>query len=786
MGEGLTTAEAQQRLRRFGFNEIKEKKPGVFLKFAKWLISPIALMLLAAALLSLAAKNVFDFWFILALMLLNFFVSFWQENKADRAVEKLQEKLAVQVKTLRDGRWQWLNSRELAPGDVISLGIGDIVPADASVVKAGNLTVNEAQLTGESLPKEKQTDDKLFSGSFLTTGEATAAVTATGKNTSFGKTLLLVQNVRRRSLLEQDILRISKFLSALSLLAVVVLTAILMAQHAPWLDVLLLDLSLIIAGIPISLPTVMSLIIGFGVLELAKKDTVVRQLSALEDLANVNLLLSDKTGTLTKNQISVERTIIYDQALTEAGLIKLAAATATQEKNPINRAVMGKFAALKLHNDLQIVKVIPGDSLRKRSTAVVKDHGQQLCVSIGATQIITGLCDLSAELAARFSSDVSQAAAQGFRSLALAVADGAQEQHMRLVGLLLLSDTVFSDARATIEFLNTNGIEVKMLTGDSRAISQRVAENLGLDGAEARILEKTALDKVDLKAQPAEWWQNKTVFAEILPEDKLKLTQTAKRYFRVAVTGDGVNDLPAIKTADVGIAVSGAVDALKSAADLVLLKPGIAVIRDAVFEARKIFSRLYSYSVYRISESLRLIVTIAVLGVIYKIYPLTPVQLILLAFLNDLPIISLAFNRVAVANQPAVINVKQRFVLSSLLGLTGVANSLLMFYLATSVFHLTLPVIETLFFLKLTIGGHMLIYVAHTEKRWYKFLPSRLVIVATTVTQLLATLLAVSGVFMTRAPAGWVAIIWLWAFFWMQISELVKYAQNHGRARGAA
>jgi len=773
---GLTSQQAQEQLQKFGLNEIIEKKPGVFLKFAKWLVSPIALMLLAAALLSLLAKNLFDCNFILVLMFLNFFISFWQENKADRAVAQLQAKLSVQIKVMRDGNWIWLNSKELVPNDIISLTVGDIIPADAKILEADNLTANEAALTGESMPKEKAVGDTLISGSFLTTGDTRAEITATGKDTGFGKTLQLAIGAKKRSLLEQDILRISKFLSILSLIAVVILTIVLVFAHTPILEIILLDLSLIIAGIPISLPTVMSLIIGFGVLELAKKETIVRQLSALEAFANVDLLLSDKTGTLTKNKISIEKIVCYNKSFSENDLIKLAASTASQEKNPINQAVIDKFKELNLSINYKVVKIIPGDSKRKRSTAVIEypdDH--KVCVTVGATQIIETLCNLQDGFAETFKKDILDFASKGYRTLAIAINTfGAEEIHMQLVGTFLLSDTVFEDAKEAISFLKNNGIAVKMLTGDNTAISQRVAQELQLDGADELVIVKHVLDQIDFNNIDKTWWQNKSVFAEILPEDKLKIVEEAKKLFRVAVTGDGVNDLPTIKAADVGIAVSGAVDALKSAADIVLLAPGIAVIKDAVIEARKIFARLYSYSVYRISESLRLIITIAVLGLIYKLYPLTPVQLILIAFLNDLPIISLAFNRVQLASRPAAIKVKERFWLSSLFGLTGVVNSLLMFFLAKNIFHLGMPIIETLFFLKLTIGGHMLIYVAHTQERWYKYLPSWQVILATTVTQLLATAIALSGLFMTKAPIMWVIIIWIWAFFWMQVSEVVK------------
>ena len=309
---GLDNDEVVRRQKQYGLNEIKEKKPGLILKFAKWFISPIALMLLAAALLSMYLGKSFDFYFILFLMLLNFLIGFWQEKKADNAIEKLSQRLAVNVKVLRDGNWQWLESKYIVPGDIIDLNSGDIVPADVKILEAKSLSVNEAALTGESLPKEKEESDVCFSGSFIALGWASAEVQATGKNTYFGKILISIDKTVKRSILEKDILSISKWLSLLSLGAVILLSAVFLWEGKPFIEILTLDLSLVIAGIPISLPTVMTLIISFGVLGLAKKKTIVRRLSALEEIANVNLLLSDKTGTLTKNEITVEKMIVYN------------------------------------------------------------------------------------------------------------------------------------------------------------------------------------------------------------------------------------------------------------------------------------------------------------------------------------------------------------------------------------------------------------------------------------------------------------------------------------------
>lgn len=324
--------------------------------------------------------------------------------------------------------------------------------------------------------------------------------------------------------------------------------------------------------------------------------------------------------------------------------------------------------------------------------------------------------------------------------------------------------------------MHENGITTKILTGDNHAIALSIAKRLGLSN---KILVKDGKSTRVWSDLLKHNFEHTSVFAEIMPEDKLSIVDTASKNHITAVTGDGINDLPALKSSQVGIAVANAVDALKGCADLVLLKPGISVIKDAVIESRKIFSRIYTYSVYRISESFRLIVTITILGVLLGTYPLTPIQLILLALLNDLPIISLAFNRVKVAHSPSSINVKNRFKLSCIFGIVGVFNSILLYLGAVYIFHLDAAIIQTLYFLKLTVGGHLLLYIAHTEGRWYKFLPSKEVIIATSVTQLIATFLAISGTFMPAAISWQLAVfVWLWALGWMQIGELAKHLVN--------
>ncbi|MDD5318705.1 MAG: plasma-membrane proton-efflux P-type ATPase [Candidatus Pacebacteria bacterium] len=767
---GLTTQQAADIFKRDGSNSLPEKKKNVLLLVVRNVFSLIPLMLLAAAFLSLYSGSDVNFWIILFLFFSNFAIGLWHERKADKSIKQLQAHLTIKVSTLRDGVWGLIDSTRLVCGDIIALKIGALVPADVKIIEAKNLSINESVLTGESLPKEKKADDTSYSGSYVTTGSGIGEVMATGAGTFFGQTIASIDVKPRQSSLEKDILSISKFISIVSFIVVIILTIVLALTHSAFIDVVTLDLSLLIAGIPVALPTVMSLIISIGVLNLAKKQVVVRRLASLEDLANVNLLLSDKTGTLTQNSIKVEQIISLDHFTEHDVALYAASAVSGSHDNPLSEAIFEKAKSLSI-NPYPLIDYTPGDSERKRSTAIVSIDGVTCAIASGASQVIASLCTLDDADRKKFNETVQKGADGGYRAIAVAInRHGVVEKNMTLVGILFLADSLHADAKSTIEFMGQKGIEVKMITGDNLAISQRIGGELGIKGD---IVPRDILDEnIDILKERFDAIGG---FAEVLPKDKYEIVSLARAHHVVAMTGDGVNDLPAVKNADVGFAVSNAVDALKSGADIVLLKNGISVIKDAIIEARDIFARLYNYSLYRISESFRLIITIAVIGLIFKTFPLTPVQLIVLAFLNDVPIVSLAFDRVKATEKPAHVDVRKRFTLSTLFGLTGVANSLILLYVMVAWLHLPWSIIQTMFFLKLTVSGHMLVYVAHTKETWFKYLPSRQVIIATIATQLIATALAFVGFLTTPISLSLIILVWVWSFFWMQISEIMKH-----------
>ncbi|MDE1988433.1 MAG: plasma-membrane proton-efflux P-type ATPase, partial [Patescibacteria group bacterium] len=762
-----------------GNNDISEKKIGFIKKFLVPVYSPISLMLLGAAFLSLFNEGRFDFYFIIVLYCVNYFAQRWQEFKADKAIKHLRDKLSFDVLTLRDGVWRPINAKLLVSGDRIKLGLGSMIPADGVILSSRNLAINEAALTGESLPKEKKASDKIYSGSFIVTGDLEAEIKATGRKTYFGKTIFSIEPATQKSMLERDIFFIARFLTIISIAAVFILTVVFVYRGFPISRLIVLDLSLVIAGIPIALPAVMAVILSVGASGLAKKMVVVRRLSALQDLANVNLLLTDKTGTLTKNQIKIVNIISYQEDLNEDDISELAGYAASKDDpSAIDAAIFKRLEeAGRSVDGADIINFAPYDSDRKRTTAYIQKGEEKILVSLGAPQIIRGFDGFnSEETESKFYNDIRQAAADGYRVLALAVKKGEmEEKNMKIAGLIFMADPLEENSKETLRFIKANGIGVKMLTGDNKIIAERIAGELGLSGkiiSENEI--KTFFERNNWKKE----FDDIAGFAEILPKDKYEIVKSAKDNYTVAVTGDGVNDFSALKIANVGIAAAGAVSALKSTADIVLLEKGISVIKDAILESRKIFVRLYNYSVYRISESFRVIITILILGLWYGFYPLVPLQLIVLALLNDIPIISLAVDRVKISAKPSEIKIKERFALSLLFGSVGVLNSILFFLLLTKIYHPSLSYLQTMFFLKLTVSGHALIFVAHTKEKWFRFLPSKEVITATVATQAAATVLSVSGLLMPeKISLRAAAFVWVWALFWMQISELMKYVQ---------
>lgn len=769
----LTDAEAEEKIKEFGYNEIPDAPSQRLKKIMKMVVSPMNLMLLLAAALSFATKKDFDAFFILSLFLLNIFISFWHEQKADATIQKLRKSLAIIVEVLRSDVWKSINSRDLVPGDVVRLKMGAIIPADGKIIESSDVSCNESALTGESLPVEKKIGDMCYSGAYLVSGICIVVISATGGRTRTGKTIIQVEDEPKRSQLDNDVMQVTRLLMLLSAFAITVISGVLLYKHQPMLEVLTVDLSLVIAGIPISLPTVMSLIVSIGVMRLAEKKIIVRRLSSLQNLSGVSLLLSDKTGTLTKNRVEIASVKVYDP-WTETDAVNLAIAAEGWGSGPIQQSVQAyQMSKGILDQEIGVETFIPYNSDTKHSETVITWKGKTRTVIFGAPQSVALLSKLTSEELFAFRESIDAYAADGYRTMSVAVSlDGTKAAGMSLVATFLLSDTAYEDAPGVIAFMEKCGISTKMVTGDNHAIGSRVAKELAIDGS---VVVRSDLAEKPIESMTQDGFNSVAVFAEMFPSDKYHIVEYGKLQHVVAVTGDGVNDIPPVRASDVGIATSNAVDSLKESADIVLLNEGVASIKDAIIEARKIFARLNGYITYRISESFRLIFGILLATILFGAQPITAIQLIILSLLNDIPIISLAFNRVDIPWLLPKNNTKRRSLLGSSLGFIGVLNSIIFIFLARNILHLDWPVISTLFFLKLTVSGHLLILVAHTKRVWYEYLPSKVVLISLFTTQVIATFFALSGFLMAAANWRLVGVVWIWALIWMQVSELVKH-----------
>ena len=778
--DGLSQAEAQKRLTQYGPNEIEEKKTNPFLKFLAYFWGPIPWMIEVAVILSGVVRHWPDFFIILLLLVTNAVVGFWEEHQAGNAIAALKAKLAIKARVKRDGKWVNPAARELVPGDVIRMRLGDIVPADARLLDGDPVEVDQSALTGESLPAERKPGEAVFSGSIIRQGEIGALVYATGANTYFGKTAQLVQEAHTVSHFQQAVLKIGDYLIILAAALVAVIVVVALFRGDPMLyakpgrePVLLFALVLTVAAIPVAMPTVLSVTMAVGARLLAKKKAIVSKLVAIEELAGVDVLCADKTGTLTQNKLTLGDPFSVNNVPADQVILDGALASRADNNDTIDLAVLG---GLKDKDSLKAYEVLhfqPFDPVHKRTEATVKaKDGKTFKVTKGAPQVILALSANAGQVKPAVEKAVNEFAARGFRSLGVARAEG--DGQWQFVGVLPLFDPPREDAKATIATALAMGVKVKMVTGDALAIAKETAKKLDMG---TNILDAGGLGdtKHHETAQSAEAIEKADGFAQVFPEHKFHIVDVLQqRGHIVGMTGDGVNDAPALKKADCGIAVSDATDAARAAAAIVLLTPGLSVIIDAIKESRKIFQRMNSYAIYRIAETLRVLFFMTLAILIFNFYPLTAVMIVMLALLNDGAILSIAYDNVRYKDQPETWNMHMVLGVATVLGLIGVVSAFLLFYLGERVFGLDRAHIQTLMYLKLSVAGHLTIFLTRTRGPFWSIRPARILWVAVVGTQIVATLIAVYGLFMTPLGWGWALFVWGYALAWFLVNDRVK------------
>jgi H+-transporting ATPase len=771
--DGLTQAEAQKRLIQYGPNEIEEKKSNPFLKFLTYLWGPIPWMIEAAAILSGVAGHWPDFFIILLLLVANAVVGFWEEHEAGNAISALKAKLAVKARVKRDGKWITPEARELVPGDVIRLRLGDIVPADARLLEGDPVDVDQSALTGESLPVTLKPGEALFSGAIIRQGEIGAMVYATGKNTYFGRTAQLVQEAHTVSHFQKAVLKIGNYLIVLAVILVALIITVAIFRGDPILTTLQFALVLTIAAIPVAMPTVLSVTMAVGARLLAKKEAIVSRLVAIEELAGVDVLCADKTGTLTQNKLTLGDPFGVNNMPPDQVIFYAALASRSDNNDTIDLAILAGLKNKQTLQDYQVVHFQPFDAVHKRTEATAKGtDGKEFKVTKGAPQVIMELSANAGQVKDAVEQAVNGFAERGFRSLGVARAEG--EGQWQFLGVLPLFDPPREDAKETIATARQMGVTVKMVTGDQLAIARETAKKLGMG---TDLLDAGGLgdSKKQESTEVAESIEKANGFAQVFPEHKFHIVDVLqKRGHIVGMTGDGVNDAPALKKADCGIAVSGATDAARAASAIVLMTPGLSVIIDAIKESRKIFQRMNSYAIYRIAETLGVLLFMTLSILVFNFYPVTAIMIVILALLNDGAILSIAYDNVHYSNKPESWNMRLVLGIASVVSVIGVMDSFGLFYIGERVFHLDRALIQTLMYLKLSVAGHFKIFLTRTRGPFWSIRPARILLVAVFGTQVVATLIAVYGLFMPPITWGWALMVWGYSLVWFLVNDRVK------------
>jgi H+-transporting ATPase len=636
--------------------------------------------------------------------------------------------------------------------------------------------VDQSALTGESLPVDKKTGDTAYSGSIAKQGEMLAQVTTTGGRTYFGRTAKLVGQAHTVSHFQRAVLTIGDYLIYLSLglAAILVITRLIRGDSA--LTLVQFTLILVVAAIPVAMPAVLSVTMAIGALVLARMKAILARLEAIEEMAGMNVLCSDKTGTLTQNRLTLGEPEVFDAP--DPGALILAASLASKQDAPdaIDAAVLGGLADPGALARYTCDRFVPFDPVHKRTEAAITGpDAKAFRVTKGAPQVILDLCRPDAGTTRRAGDRVAALAAGGYRTLGVARSDDGDA--WRFLGLLPLFDPPREDSAETIAEARRHGIEVKMVTGDNAAIAREIGGQLGLGrnvSIASQLFGKEGSGRVSDRV--AEQVEAADGFAEVFPEHKFEIVRALQaRGHIVGMTGDGVNDAPALKQADIGIAVSGATDAARAAADLVLTERGLDVIVRAVEEARRIFERMNSYAIYRIAETIRIMFFVVLAMMIFNFYPITSVMIILLAVLNDLPILTIAYDNTWLAPRPVRWDMRRVLTVATVLGLVGVAETFLLLVIVQAWLAPSASVLQSLIYLKLAVAGHMTLFVARTRHAfWQRPYPAKRLLLAILGTQVAAALIVGFGILLPRIPWSYVGLVWGYCTIWIFIEDWAK------------
>lgn len=810
--EGLSADEGASRLQVFGPNKLEEKKESKILKFLGFMWNPLSWVMEAAALMAIALANGDgrppdwqDFVGIVVLLVINSTISFIEENNAGNAAAALMAGLAPKTKVLRDGRWSEQDASILVPGDIISIKLGDIVPADARLLEGDPLKIDQSALTGESLPVTKNPSDEVFSGSTCKQGEIEAVVIATGVHTFFGKAAHLVDSTNQVGHFQKVLTAIGNFcICSIAVGIIAELIVMYPIQHRKYRDGIDNLLVLLIGGIPIAMPTVLSVTMAIGSHRLSQQGAITKRMTAIEEMAGMDVLCSDKTGTLTLNKLTVDTSLIevFAKGVEKEHVMLLAArASRTENQDAIDAAIVGMLADPKeARAGIREVHFLPFNPVDKRTALTYIDSdGNWHRASKGAPEQILTLCNCKEDVKKKVHSVIDKFAERGLRSLGVAKQEVPEKSKdaagapWQLVGLLPLFDPPRHDSAETIRRALHLGVNVKMITGDQLAIGKETGRRLGMG---TNMYPSSALLGQDKDASIAalpvdELIEKADGFAGVFPEHKYEIVKRLQERKHICgMTGDGVNDAPALKKADIGIAVADATDAARGASDIVLTEPGLSVIISAVLTSRAIFQRMKNYTIYAVSITIRIVFGFMFIALIWK-FDFAPFMVLIIAILNDGTIMTISKDRVKPSPQPDSWKLKEIFSTGIVLGGYMALMTVLFFWIMkdTDFFSDKFGVrslrkndeeMMAALYLQVSIVSQALIFVTRSRSWSFVERPGFLLLGAFVAAQLVATLIAVYANWgfarIEGCGWGWAGVIWLFSVVTYVPLDILKFA----------
>ncbi|VFQ67128.1 unnamed protein product [Cuscuta campestris] len=809
--DGLSTEEAEHRLQVFGPNKLEEKKESKLLKFLGFMWNPLSWVMECAAIIAIALANGGgkppdwqDFIGIVVLLVINSTVSFIEENNAGNAAAALMAGLAPKTKVLRDGKWCEQEAAILVPGDVISIKLGDIVPADARLLQGDPLKIDQSALTGESLPVTRNPGDEVFSGSTCKQGEIEAVVIATGLHTFFGKAAHLVDSTNQVGHFQKVLTSIGNFcICTIAVGIVVEIVVMYPIQHRRYRDGIDNLLVLLIGGIPIAMPTVLSVTMAIGSHRLSQQGAITKRMTAIEEMAGMDVLCSDKTGTLTLNKLTVDKNLVevFVKDMDREGLILQAArASRVENQDAIDACIVGMLADPKeARAGIQEVHFLPFNPVEKRTAITYIDsNGNWHRVSKGAPEQIVELCELKGDEKNKAHSIIDKFADRGLRSLAVSqqtvpekTKDGKGGPWI-FVGLLPLFDPPRHDSGETIKRALDLGVNVKMITGDQLAIAKETGRRLGMG---TNMYPSSSLlgqhkDESIATLPVEELIEKADGFAGVFPEHKYEIVKKLQERKHICgMTGDGVNDAPALKKADIGIAVADATDAARSASDIVLTEPGLSVIISAVLTSRAIFQRMKNYTIYAVSITVRIVLGFMLIALIWE-FDFSPFMVLIIAILNDGTIMTISKDKVKPSPMPDSWKLKEIFTTGIVLGTYLAVMTVVFFWAAhqsdfiTDTFHVrsireSYPELNSALYLQVSIVSQALIFVTRSRSWSFVERPGLLLVGAFVIAQLIATLIAVYSNWefanIHGIGWGWASLIWVYSFITYLPLDILKF-----------